>query len=180
MDSHLALALVLSFSLAAQPARAASAPAPLPQSAPVNAFHCQRFFLYRGKAIPCDSHVAQDGQGLLEIMKDVPEAADEIRTYQANRTRQRLLAYTGTAGAMIAIVGLFLSRKHQYEDKTIDPTGEVLRTFGLIGFGVMGLSLGIGLSTLSSNERHIDNAIQIYNEARPKDPIQLQFSVALP
>lgn len=167
-------------SLAATSVAPPVAPKPIPQSAPVNAFHCQRFFVYRGKALPCDSLLAQDGEGLRQVVQGVPAAVEELDIYEANRSRQRLLAYLGTAGALVGIFGFFLSRKHQYADESLDPTGKALRTAGIIGLGTFGLSLGIGLSTLSSNEKHIDNAIRFHNEARPNDPIQLQFSVALP
>jgi hypothetical protein len=144
-----------------------------PKSVPIM-YGCKRTFLYRGKRRPTDSYNRQDGEKLRPVLSTVPEAIQDLETYQKNRRRISTGAYIGTAGLVMAIGGLIASYQFTGDTK------RQIRTIGLLG----GLSIGVGsaiysLAILRTNESYLQRAAEKYNRTRPDDPIVLQFSTGI-
>ena len=135
--------------------------------------HCERFFLYRGKKIECDSNLGNDGERLRSIMRDVPPALAELDIYQANQNKIRNVAYVGTAGLLTIILGSVVTRT------PFDPVTGSPR-FG--GYAILGGALAVvnsliyGLSMVKVNESHLGRAVDHFNQAHPDSPIELKFS----
>src|SRR4051794_17788082 len=53
---------------------------------------CERYFVFEGKRLECDSNVGRDAGRLRPIMKDVPSALIELNAYQQNRQKIKLAA----------------------------------------------------------------------------------------
>ncbi|MBU6375249.1 MAG: hypothetical protein KGQ59_04585, partial [Bdellovibrionales bacterium] len=114
------------------------------------------------KALPCDSPVAADGEGLRPLLASVPKAREELEIYQANRRSLSLTAYTGMAGLLVAA----------FAPNFFESRGSKNMTIGL-GISMTLGSLVFGKSRLMANEVHLDRAVTHYNTANPSDPIQL-------
>ena len=143
-----------------------STPPSLTRRIPIEIYQCKREFLYRNKLIGCDSRLYTDGENLRAIIKDVPDALAELDTYQSNRRRVTLMAYTGSIGLALML----------FKVLPIISRDDVKDGFLIGGVAITGASALYGLSLLRENESHLANAVQKYNAARPKDPIELQFS----
>ena len=168
-----------------------SAPAPFAAPKAVEPFRCERFFVYQGKEIRCDSIVRQDAERLRPILQPVPEAIAELNVYQQNRRDIRKAAYMGSAGLLIATVAFLVAQN--YRDSAAkavtigDVTAQQAQTdkaniYKALAWGGLGLTGGTviyGVSLLRTNELHLGNAVQKYNDARPDDPIQLQFTTGI-
>jgi hypothetical protein len=145
-------------------------PPALSRTAPPDVFSCQRHFIYRGKTLDCDSNLHWDGEKFRSIVHEVPDAVAELDAYQANRRSVQTLAYVGSLGLLSVLVGFFGARTKDGTDAARFRT--LFMGAGLI---TMGASTGYSLYLLNSNESHLGNMIQSYNQARPADPIELQF-----
>jgi hypothetical protein len=184
------LAMLLTLSLATSQVFAASSyehelrqipthpnePTRLDRKSPEEIPHCERFFVYRGKRLECDSNSGHDADRLRPILKEVPDAIAELDTYQENQDRIKVAAYLGTAGVLIILAGILISRP-PFHPKTgeIQPGG-----WGVIG----GAGLAVGsfvyaLGMVKTNESHIGTAIENYNKERPTDPVRLEFSTGI-
>lgn len=153
-----------------------SAPPALEQKVPSDIPHCERFFLYRGKKLECDSNVSKDAERLRPIIQDVPRALYELDTYQANRARLKSVAYVGTAGLLAIVAGIFVSHPPFNRDSGSPQVGK----FVSIGGGALAVgSLIYGLSLVKTNEAHVSQAVDYYNSAHPNDRIELQFSTRI-
>ncbi|MBI2711561.1 MAG: hypothetical protein HYX41_01685 [Bdellovibrio sp.] len=138
-----------------------SAPPELTERIPPNLPHCERYFVYGGKKIECDSQLGGDAEMLRPIMRDVPAAIAELDAYQRANKNVRLAAYVGTGGVVSAILGGFVSQP------LFDPATGAIKPGGYIVFGGIALAanaLIYGLSLLKTNEIHIGNAVRIYND----------------
>lgn len=153
-----------------------SAPPPLAPPPPSDSFRCQRFFVYKGETISCDSNIRLDGEKLRPIIKDVPAAVAELDQYQKNRLSVRNAAYLGTFGFVVALAGYFISNGMKQNGELTGDAIAVRNTMVLGGGAVAVGSFLYALSFIKTNERHLDNAVNEYNRARPDAPIQLQFS----
>ncbi len=151
---------------------APSAPPSLTPQKPTNVIRCQRRFIYRGKQLDCDSNLERDAERLRPVFKDVPEAIAELDMYQKTREQVRSLGYAGGLGLGMAFTGFLLSRT-----TTNEQTARDWRVMG-IGGGllVLGITLATGLVALGNASDHLGNAVKQYNQARPGDPIEFQFS----
>lgn len=143
---------------------------------PIDSFICPRLYVYRGKTLNCDSALAWDGENLRPILSDTPEALAELDAYQARRRNVQSLRYVGGAGALLALTGSILERTALRDD----PRRVVIRNIAVFG----GLSIAAGsfafsLALLRSNESRLGRAVQLHNQAKPKDPITLQFSTGI-
>jgi len=136
---------------------------------------CDRFFVYRDKKILCDSVIGKDGEPLRPILAQVPESILELEKYQERRRRLKTAAYFGSIGLALVITGLLAPRfsSDTETQKTIRRTGY------LGGLGFMTATGLFGVIVLGSNESNLGNAVRIYNEHRPNDTIQLQFSTGI-
>lgn len=156
-----------------------SAPPQLRPKGPADVYRCQRYFLYDGKTYGCDSNIGQDAERLRPILEAVPDAVAELDRYQANRGRIRTAAYVGTAGLVAMALGTLISARF-FENGTPTDTSNLIRNASLIGgAGIMVGSFAYALSYGTENERHLGRAVEIYNNARPHKPIELQFSTQL-
>ncbi len=158
----LALLGVASASLAAPPSPVTSLPQLGPQAAPQDVLHCERQYEYRRKRISCDSPLGADGEGLRPLLDSVPESRAELDLYQANRRSTEMLAYTGMAGLLAAILGPRLLEDRGSKNITVS-----------IGLTLALGSFAFGRSRLATNEVHLDRAVQHFNRSNPGDPITL-------
>jgi hypothetical protein len=150
-----------------------STPPTLTQKAPKQIPHCERYYLYLGKRLECDSNLGRDGENLRAIMHDVPSAIAELDIYQDNLKKVQYAAYFGTGGLLTVVGGALISRP------PVDPSSGALKPGGYImlaGAVVILNSLLYGLSLVKTNESHLSNAVNYYNSAHPERPIELQFS----
>jgi hypothetical protein len=151
-----------------------SAPPTLGAKLPQDLFVCERTYVYRGKAIPCDSNVSFDGENLRPVLSQVPDSIKLLDTYQGNRKKVGFLAYTASAGLALLILGSLVSRGYEGDTRI------VLRNVGLLsGLVFTGGSFIYGISLLNSNEGYLRDAVDVYNRARPQDPIELQLSTTV-
>lgn len=134
-----------------------------PKSTPQDILRCERTLLYRGKFLPCDSPIANDGEGLRTLLQSSPEALESLNRYQGNRRSLQNTAYFGMLGILVAAIGPRFSS---------DPG-----TRGLMVGGGFALTLGafaFGKNKLRANEVHLDRAIETHNRSHPDDPIELR------
>ncbi len=150
-----------------------SAPPFLQTEGPSEIFKCERVMIYRGKPLSCDSYMRQDAERLRPILSSVPPAINELNLYQANRRKVTTLAYVASAGLVLALASRLIP---QSPEGTLVSARDVTLIGGL---GVAGGSLLYGLSFLRTNETHLGNAVEYYNRAHPRDPIELQFSTGI-
>ena len=154
-------------------------PSPPPQLAPrigKSKPQCERYFLYQGKKMECDSYLGGDAERLRPLFADVPSALAELDAYQANLKKMKLAAYIGTAGILVIIAGIVISRP------IVDPGSGALKPGGYVALGGFGLSLNsliYGFSLKRTNEIHLGNAVQYFNAAHPDRPIELQFNTQI-
>lgn len=162
----------------AQIPKTPTAPPSFSRRIPEDPYPCKRKILYQKQVLGCDSNLGRDGEKLRPILQGVPEAEAELDTYQKNRKKVQTLAYFGTAGLLIYIGSRIISNTYmQNKDGTYTENGLRFRTVTF--WGGLGLTAGtvaFGFATLSQNEKHIENAIQKHNQARPGTPIEIQFS----
>src|SRR5690349_46867 len=71
---------------------------------------CERYFLYQGKKLECDSYLGGDAERLRPLMADVPSALAELDIYRENLKKMKLAAYIGSAGLLAIVAGLAISR----------------------------------------------------------------------
>jgi hypothetical protein len=153
-----------------------SAPPPLLKKVPLElSHHCQRKFSYKGKLLACDSSSNQDGEGLRLIVQEVPDAVAELDNYQQGRRELHALTYMGTTGVVIAATGwLFLGK--QFEGLS----GAAVRNVTVgTGLWILAVALLSGIDHQEKNEAHLGNAVQLYNQARPDSPIEVQLSTSV-
>jgi hypothetical protein len=154
-----------------------TAPPALKQPEIKDSFRYERRFLYKGKVLECDSNVQRDAERLRLIVADVPPALAELDTYQRNRQNVRTAAYVGSMGLIIALGGLLISKSFTDSNGNPTDTSNKVRGYSLAGgLGLTGISFIYGFSILSTNESHVDHAVQLHNQAHPDTPIELQFT----
>lgn len=153
-------------------------------------FGCKRQFLYRGQYLSCDSIMSRDAEGFRPIFQPVPAAIAELDQYQKNRRGVQTVAYVSSAGLALVALGYILGTLvFRVSSPATLPDGSVttvhspnillrnlimlpglITTVGAISYGVF--SIGF-------NENHLGNAVKLYNQARPNDPVDLQFSTGV-
>ena len=151
-----------------------TAPPTLGAKMPENLFSCQRSFVYRGKTLPCDSNLSYDGENLRPILSAVPESIPPLDQYQRNRQKVRTLAYTGSLGLAMALVGHFVSKGYEGDKRILIRNLSVLS-----GFALTAGSFIYGFTLLNTNEANLREAVRVHNNARPQDPIELQLTTGL-
>ena len=138
-------------------------------AAPQDVLHCERQYEYRRKRLSCDSPLGNDGEGLRPLLDSVPDARAELNLYQDNRRSIEKLAYTGMAGLLVSVLGPRLFEDRGSKNVTLS-----------IGLSLALGSFAFGRSRLSTNESHLDRAVQHFNRSNPGDPITLLQSGAPP
>jgi hypothetical protein len=67
------------------------------------------------------------------------------------------------------------------ENGRMSGEGRVVRNVAAIsGLSISAMSVVLGLSILGTNERHLHNSVQLYNETNPGHPIELQITASTP
>jgi len=155
----------------AQPERLDSAAPNLNRPHKIIPLGCNRPFLYRGEIYSTDSPQAQDAQTLKTITRASPEAQVILTEYQENRKKSRISAYTGTLGTVIAVFSTGFGRWLAPRDPKILQTAALLTGAAI---AVEGFSYSLML--LRRNEDLLPRAASAYNQTKPKDPVELQFT----
>lgn len=161
------------------PPKKPTSPPSLITRIPTDSFRCQRFFKYKGQKIACDSNIRFDGENLRPLLEDTPQALAELELYQKNRAELGNAAYIGSLGLFVAIAGSLLSLQYRQEG---NPTNTSISIRNISMIGGSGIIIGSFISTLSfikTNETHIGNAVNFYNQAHPESPIELQFNTGI-
>lgn len=149
-------------------------PSAPPKLAPItlpNIPQCERYFSYQGQRMECDSNVSQDANRLRPIFQQVPESLAELNLYQEKQKKLLSAAYFGSAGLLAMLIG-FVLRNH------VDETGGI-RLSGVIligGMVITGNSIAYAFSMGKANEIHLQNSVKTFNQAKPEQPIGLEFS----
>lgn len=151
-----------------------SAPPPLARKAIPKVHTCQRQIVYRGQVLNCDSHLHWDGERLRPILQNVPEAISELDIYQKNRRKVQTLAYTSTLGLILIGAGIFLGRNLASADRLA-----IRNVLAGTGAGITAGSVIYGFTLIRTNEEHLSNSVNIYNDKNPKDPIELKFTTGI-
>jgi hypothetical protein len=134
-----------------------TAPPALSQPKIIDMFHCDRTFVYKGKALTCDSNVQQDGERLRPILEDTPEAMEQFTTYQRNRRNLKNVAYMTSVGVATILAGYLISRP-PVPDVTIRNGGYLV----LAGAGIAIGSLAYALAPVSKDDdTHMTKAAYI-------------------
>jgi hypothetical protein len=154
-----------------------TAPPSMLQHAPVDPFHCERNFVYQGKILDCDSNVARDGERLRPIFRDTPGALTELNAYQRNRRNLRIAAYTTSLGFVMFLAGFVISQP-PFQNFGFPLSQMSINTGGYFVLSGLGLSVGsfaYALSLSRTNEQHLRESVDQFNQAHPNQPIELQF-----
>lgn len=135
---------------------------------------CERQFLWKGRTYECDSYFRRDGEGLRKIVGDVPNAVALLNSYQRVRRNVQIAAYTATSG--LAVGGLaFLGSRLLFAPGDIN--AQSFRNIGIgAGLGIILASFVTAAVLQTSNERKLDEIVEVYNQARPDSPLILQFT----
>lgn len=152
-----------------------STPPALTQKVPTDIPHCERYFVYQGHTLECDSNVGKDAERLRSLMQDVPNALAELDQYQSNQKQIKVAAYLGSLGLLVALAGILIK-------PPFDKVSGAPLAGGFVILGGLGLSVNsfiYGLSLMKANEAHIGTAVDLFNSAHPDRPIQLQFSAQI-
>ena len=137
-------------------------------------FNCDRAVAYQGQVFNCDTYTTRDGERLRPVLSQVPAALSELDFYQAERRSLRTAAYVGSAGLLSLIAGIFINKFANPDDgSNLAQAISVMRWGGL---AVTGSALVYGFVTYRVSENRLMHAIDTYNQARPRDPLTIQFS----
>ncbi len=141
-------------------------------------FPCYRQYMIQGRPLGCDSYLAHDGENLRPFLQQVPAALDQLNQYQETRRSLKMHAYLGSIGLIVFFSGFFVSKSLFPDDKQKPGlAGKLIPYLPMIPGAAFALGNGMyAFFTLQANETRLSNAVQMYNEARPGNPIELQFS----
>jgi hypothetical protein len=147
---------------------------------------CNREFSMSNQAKRIDSNFDKDGENLRPVIKDIPEAVEELNTYQTNKKHAQYAAYVGTLGLLVVLGGYLGS-----EISKIQETGQVsdppeggaaplpkdpkARIVMAAGGAVAAASFAFSFIVLRSNEAHLKNAANTYNEKNKENPLELRI-----
>lgn len=143
-------------------------------------YPCYRQFIYQGKSLGCDSYLREDAENLRPYLANVPAAMEQFNLYQQTRRNIQSHAYLGTAGLLVFLAGYLISNQYVDAQGNLTSTGRNIRYFvsfpGIIFAGANGI---FAFVTLQKNESRLGSAVQLYNQAYPDNPIELQFSTGV-
>ena len=144
---------------------------PLIKPKPVASIGCERPFVYRNEVYSTDSPQAQDAATLKYFVQSVPEAGKMLDTYQKNREKSKISAYTGTFGLLLLVLAPMLSKK-LFSPESRDSAFHALQ--------ITGIALAAGgfiysFTLLRTNESLIPKAVETFNAKNREDPIELKF-----
>jgi hypothetical protein len=147
-------------------------PSILERPKPMIPLGCNRPFLYRGEIYSVDSPQAADAGNLKYFISDTALSQKYLDQYQDNRRKSRISAYTGTAGLFLALfsagIGRWLTPRNP---------GPVATTSAILGGALVIEGISYSMSVLRQNESLLTEAVDAHNKDKPKDPVELQFSL---
>jgi hypothetical protein len=147
-------------------------PSILERPKPMIPLGCNRPFLYRGEIYSVDSPQAADAGNLKYFIRDTALSQKYLDQYQDNRRKSRISAYTGTTGLFLALfsagIGRWLTPRNP---------GPVAATSAILGGALMIEGISYSMSLLRQNEALLKEAVDAHNKDKPKDPVELQFSL---
>gem|GEM_PF-597561 len=165
---------------------APTTPRQLSRTVPEGSYRCQRQYKYKGKLQGCDSYLHQDAERLRPILQDIPEAVAELDAYQENRRSIQKLAYVGTLGLGMYLLGGLIGDRFTARDPAdtkkvyVTNTGQAVKRLSkYLGLGIAAGSIAYGFTVLHTNEKHLRKAVDVYNRARPDDPVELMFNASI-
>lgn len=146
-------------------------PAPLRKPKDITPLGCDRPFTIHGETYSADSPQAQDASTLKYFVQSVPESNSILEEYQEHRAASKTGAYIGTLGVVMFLFSNAIGNQFNAASKT--SVTNALR--------VGGICLATGgffftFAYLHENEHLIPKAVEAYNQAKPNDPIELQFT----
>ena len=146
-------------------------PAPLRKPKDITPLGCERPFTIHGETYSADSPQAQDASTLKYFVQNVPSSNSFLEEYQANKDLSRMSAYIGTMGVLMVVFCNTIAK--QFNAASRDNVRDALR--------VGGVAMATGgffftFSYLHNNEHLIPKAVEAYNNSKPNDPVELQFT----
>lgn len=145
------------------------------ESEPKNYFTCGRRFEYRGKVLPCDSYIRQDGNGLKKIFSNVPEAREHLESYQSSWKSLKPYGYVGALGIGLMLGSMFVPKVK--DEKGNEVRSQLSKSMLLGGTIIFGTTLTVGFTQMAFRERHLNRAVEAYNVANPADQIKMGVQV---
>jgi len=97
-----------------------------------------------------------------------------LDTYQRNRQSLRPFAYAGTAGLLLALSSSIFPKLIPGAEES----GTVRTLIAATGIGITAGSVLYGMHFLSENEKHLQRAIELHNQAKPDSPIELMIQAS--
>lgn len=146
-------------------------PSPLRKPKDIVPLGCDRPFSYRGEIYSVDSPLSQDASTLKYFVKDVGASNQLIEEYQSNLKDSKTSAYIGTLGILMFVFSNLIGK--QFSSGSSQAVTQAFRIGGA-SFALGGFFFTY--SSLNQNENLIPKAVEAYNQAKPNDPIELQFS----
>ena len=147
---------------------APSAPPQLGSTNKIPSIGCRREFTLGGKAYQLDSWNREDGERLRPHLAGLPEALSELDHYQETPPKLRKAAFITTAGLLLVVTGLILRSSTGARSGT-----SIGNLTGVAGIGIAAGGVAYGLTLLTSNESHLERAVEIHNQAHPARPIEI-------
>ncbi len=149
--------------------KAVQAPRSLVRPIPIDPFNCQRTYTLQGKTYSCDSLLYRDGEKLRPLFEGLPDAISELNLYQKNKRIMTGTAYVSTIGILVFLIA------NTFKGDSSERTPPL----GWVAYSGLALSAGsftYGFVLGKTNEKHLKNAIEFYNQAHPDEPIEIQIS----
>ena len=147
-------------------------PSILERPKPMVPLGCNRPFTYHGETYSVDSPQAPDAGNLKYFLRDTAQSQIDLDQFQENRQKVRISAFTGTAGIFLALfsagIGRWLTPRNP---------GPVTTTAALLGGAIAIEGISYSLMLLRQNETLLTSAVDAHNQNKPKDPVELQFSL---
>ena len=99
---------------------------------------------------------------------------EELDRYQDGRKSIKFAAYSGTAGAVMALGSSLITNLIISKDQA-DTRKRVSSILRWTGASITVGSVVYGLNRLSSNEDHLKQSVERFNDAHPDHPIEILF-----
>lgn len=146
-------------------------PSPLRKPKDITPLGCDRPFTIHGETYSADSPQAQDASTLKYFAQNVPASNSILEEYQNNRNLAVTGAYIGTLGVIMAVLATAVGNQFN--------AGSKLSVTSTLRVGGLALAAGgffFTFTHLHENEHLIPKAVEAYNQSKPNDPIELQFT----
>lgn len=154
-----------------------SIPPPIMEPKTIETFRCRKQVFHDGKMLNYDVNINTNCDNLLPLMEGTPESKHELKQYQIQQTKLGKMVYFTSLGAAIAILG-FATNITATENS---PHAYRLSSDLLLASGIwLGLnSFFYNISVFRQGSEHFHQAVQHYNHAHPRKPIELRIELPL-